>query len=342
MTRDLQLLVDNLRAGNMRALSRVLSLIEDGGIDSTRCLELLYPHTGRASVIGITGAPGAGKSTLVDQLAAALVSKNKKVGILAVDPTSPFTGGALLGDRIRMNHSAAREGVFIRSMASRGALGGLAPRTAEAIFALDAAGYDSILVETVGVGQGEVEIIRTSDTVIVVLVPGMGDSVQALKAGILEIADIFTINKADYEGAARLRKELLSLLSLGEKSSWQPPIVQTVASEGKGIDELLAAVEEHRKWSDSSGAAVTRRSQLLQQTFERHLSEELLCRVKRHADEQHLLPQIQQALAARKQDPISAADALIADFLKSRDSSFSPSPPAPKKKRGKTKQQDSR
>ncbi len=252
-------LVEQLLAGDQRSLSRALSLLEAGGSAGADLLRQIYPHRKATRVIGVTGPPGAGKSTLTDRLALQLHALGKKVAILAIDPSSPLTGGALLGDRIRMVGASERSDIFIRSMSSRGALGGLAPRTREVIYALDAAGYDFVLLETVGVGQGEIEVVRAADTVIVVVVPGMGDGVQALKAGILEIADLFAINKADYEGVERLEKELITLLGLVPAKGWTPSITRTIATTGEGIAPLITAIDSHKSWSDLSGEFAARR-----------------------------------------------------------------------------------
>ncbi len=231
--------------GDVRALARAATAIENRRPEALALLQELFPLTGRATVIGITGAPGAGKSTLVDQLARELRREGRTVGIVAVDPTSPFSGGAILGDRIRMLAHHADPGVFIRSMATRGSLGGLAAATTDITLLLDAAGKETILVETVGVGQDEVEVCRLADVTVVVLVPGMGDDVQAIKAGIMEIADLFVINKSDRPGADTLEHELRTLLSFGaSRDGWEPPILRAVATEGKGIAEVLAAVPE--------------------------------------------------------------------------------------------------
>ena len=243
-------LAERIRNGDVRALARAASAIENRTSEAEPLLKELFPHTGRAILAGITGAPGSGKSTLVDQLARVLRQEGKSVGVIAVDPTSPYSGGAILGDRIRMQQHHADPGVFIRSMATRGALGGLAKATTEMALLLDAAGRDVILVETVGVGQDEVEIARLADVTVVVLVPGMGDDVQAIKAGIMEIADVFVINKADLPGADRLEREIRYAQSLAHRpNGWKPPIVHTVAKEGKGIEEALAALRSYLEFS---------------------------------------------------------------------------------------------
>ncbi|MEO8277803.1 MAG: methylmalonyl Co-A mutase-associated GTPase MeaB [Thermoanaerobaculia bacterium] len=261
--------VERLRGREPLAVARAISIAERGGPAQAELLRWIYPFTGRARVVGITGPPGAGKSTLVDGLARVCRERGETVGILCVDPTSPFTGGALLGDRIRMQSLATDRGVFIRSMATRGALGGLARATRDAVDVLDAAGFDRVLVETVGVGQDEVDVVASVDTVLVVAVPGLGDDIQAIKAGVLEIADIFVLNKADRDGADRVARDLEMMLSLGHHgqhtrlaqttSAWEPPILRTVASRGEGIAEVLAAVERHRAHLEASGELATRR-----------------------------------------------------------------------------------
>lgn len=300
-----------VRNRDERALARAISIIEDGGPLSAQCVEELFPFTGNGYVVGVTGAPGAGKSTLVDQLVGNLAAAGKRVAVLAVDPSSPFTGGALLGDRIRMGKAGVLPGTFVRSMASRGALGGIAPRTPEVIYALDAAGYDVIIVETVGVGQGEVEIVRTADTVLVVLVPGMGDVVQAMKAGILEIADVFVLNKADHEGIDRLQREITSMLSLAETMPWRPPVLQTVASTGAGIAELVQGIEQHRNWSGTSGEQAKRRRQFLEHCLRRDISELAAQAVIERTTASGLFGQLLQEVVERKRGPLSAAELLI-------------------------------
>src|SRR5438094_6118586 len=249
-------LIDRVIAGEPQAVARAISTVEDGATGSAELMKQVYAHTGRGLVVGITGAPGAGKSSLVDKLATIYRKRGERVGIVAVDPSSPFSGGAILGDRIRMQTLSLDKGVFIRSMATRGQLGGLARATVDAVAILDAAGYEKILVETVGVGQDEIEIAKTADVCVVVLVPGMGDDVQTMKAGIMEIGDVLVINKADRDGVLRTEKELEALLSLGVRGDeWQPPIVKTVAIENKGIAELAAAIEQSREFQKKTPAS---------------------------------------------------------------------------------------
>lgn len=314
-------LTQKLLAGNRRALARVLSLIEDDAAGSERVIASIFPNTGKAHVIGFTGSPGAGKSTLVDRVAVALTDSGKKVAVVAVDPSSPFTGGAILGDRIRMSNAGDKE-IYIRSMASRGALGGLAPRSAEFIFALDAAGFDYILLETVGVGQGEVEIVRHCDTVCVVLVPGMGDGIQALKAGILEIADLYIINKADYDGADRLERELLMMLSLGDSANVTPerptpPIVRTVASEGKGTSDLISAVTKQFQSALDSGSGKARREMFLADALQKEVTRTLVAKFSDFAATNSDLPDAVKKLSTRSSDPRTLARELVKNFTAS-------------------------
>ncbi len=252
-------LVALARTGDRRAIARLISVVETGGPDADAALAALHPHTGNAYLVGITGAPGAGKSTLTDRLVSRIRKDGDEVGVLAVDPTSPFSGGAILGDRVRMQQHSSDDGVFIRSMATRGHLGGLATAASPALQVLDAAGKPWILVETVGVGQVEVEIAGSADTTVVVLNPGWGDGVQAAKAGLLEIADVFAVNKADRAGSADAVRDIAGMLDLAGHTPWRPPIIETVAIEGTGTDELWDSVLEHRAYLESSGTLVERR-----------------------------------------------------------------------------------
>jgi LAO/AO transport system kinase len=256
-------LVERMRAGDIRALARAISLVENDAPEATAILSACFPHTGDALCVGITGAPGAGKSTLVDRLAKHYRGEKKQVGIVAVDPTSPYTGGAILGDRIRMQEHYADDGLYIRSMATRGFLGGLARTTADVAAVIEASGKDMMLLETVGVGQDEVDIVRLADVTVVILVPGMGDDVQSIKAGIMEIANIFVVNKSDREGADRVEREIRAMQSLSaahDADDWIAPVVRTVASEGEGVEELAAAIARYQGYLSERGRLTEKRA----------------------------------------------------------------------------------
>lgn len=306
-------LVERILNGDVRAVARAISKIENDAVDATALLKGLFPHTGKGLTIGITGAPGAGKSSLVDRLAAHYRSLDKSVGIIAVDPSSPFSGGAILGDRIRMQALANDPKVYIRSMATRGNLGGLARATVDAVAVLDAAGYDRTLVETVGVGQDEVDIIKTADVSVVVLVPGMGDDIQAIKAGIMEIGDLFVINKAEREGVERTERELIALLEMSVRSDgWQPPIVRTVATQSKGIAEFADAIERYAAFRREQAAALPRRASIAENRLLELLRERLLRRVLAEAFAPGELSACAEAVAERRRDPYSIVEEISA------------------------------
>ncbi len=300
-----------MRAGDVRAIARAISIVEDARPEAAALLSLLYPHAGKAVVLGVTGPPGSGKSTLVDRMTAHFRRQGRSVGIVAVDPTSPYTGGAILGDRIRMQAHALDDGVFIRSMATRGHLGGLAAATSHVLTILSAAGKDVIIVETVGVGQDEVDIVGAADVTIVVLVPGLGDEVQALKAGIMEIADVFVVNKADREGALRVVAEIESMLSLASHDGERPAIVKTVATSDQGVAELLAAVEQFRTRAGASGLLERKQRAHLRQQFEETLRARLLAEVRGRALSPEQAERVVDRMAAREVDPFTAAEEVL-------------------------------
>ena len=305
--------IDKILAGDPRAVARAISKVEDGAADAAALMKAVFPHTGRGLVVGITGSPGAGKSSLVDKLAGLYRARGERVGIVAVDPSSPFTGGAILGDRIRMQALGLDPGVFIRSMATRGNLGGLARSTVDAVAILDAAGYEKVVVETVGVGQDEVEIVKTADCSVVVLVPGMGDDIQAIKAGIMEIGDVFVINKADRDGVLRTEKELEALLSLAHRPDmWSPPIVKTIATENKGIEELAAAIESYRDFQKATPGAPGRRGAVARWRILELLRERLLARALERDGVRGRLETLATEVADKRRDPYSAVDELLA------------------------------
>ena len=309
-------LAERLLAGDLRALARAISLVEDDAPAAQALLSACFAHTGEALRIGITGAPGAGKSTLVDQLARAFREQQQKVGILAVDPTSPFSGGAILGDRIRMERHHADAGVYTRSMATRGAMGGLAQAAVDAAMLIEASGRDRILIETVGVGQDEIDIVRLADITLVVLVPGMGDDVQSIKAGILEIADIFVVNKCDREGADRVEKELKSMQSYASShGTWVAPVVRTVASTGQGMDGLLAAIGDFTQWLSSDGHLQARREEQWRQRLTEMVRTELLRGLRAHGLQPQELAAHARRIAARQEDPFATTAQMVKAVL---------------------------
>jgi LAO/AO transport system kinase len=306
--------IDRILAGEPRAVARAISKVENGAGDAAELMRAVFPHTGKGLVVGITGAPGAGKSSLVDKLAGLYRSRGERVGIVAVDPSSPFSGGAILGDRIRMQALGLDPGVFIRSMATRGNLGGLARATVDAVAILDAAGFEKVIVETVGVGQDEVEIVKTADVSVVVLVPGMGDDIQAIKAGIMEIGDVFVINKADRDGVLRTEKELEALLSLAHRPDmWMPPIVKTVATENRGLEELAAAIESYRDFQRTSSSAGVRRGAVARWRILELLRERLLARALEVGGTRERLDVLATEVAEKRRDPYSAVEELMAE-----------------------------
>jgi LAO/AO transport system kinase len=304
--------LERIASGDTRAVARAISKVEDVSKDASQLMKSIFPLTGRGLVIGITGAPGAGKSSLVDKLALHYRRLGERVGIVAVDPSSPFSGGAILGDRIRMQTLGLDSGVFIRSMATRGNLGGLARSTVDAVSILDAAGYAKIIIETVGVGQDEVEVVKAADVSVVVLVPGMGDDIQAIKAGIMEIGDVFVINKADREGVNTTEKELEGLLSLAARDdAWEPPIVRTVATESKGIQELAAAIEKYREFHLQTDSGHGRRTAIARWRILELLRERLVAQTLESDSASEKLNRLAAEVASRQRDPYSAVEELL-------------------------------
>jgi LAO/AO transport system kinase len=308
--------IDDIRAGNPRALARAITAVENRDKQSHDLLKALFEHSGKARILGLTGSPGAGKSTLVDALAREYRKQGKTIGIVAVDPTSPFSGGAILGDRIRMSSHHSDPGIFIRSMATRGALGGLSHTTADIATVLDASGRDLVMIETVGVGQDEIDIVRLADVTIVILVPGMGDDVQSIKAGIMEIADIFVINKADRDGADRVEREIRAMQSLAHPrtDNWTPPVVKTVASDGTGVPELTAAIDSYEKFLDSTELGRKRRTENWRNRLIAMLRDELLERVLRQQMTDEDATRYAADVSEHKRDPYTLIDEIIEKF----------------------------
>jgi LAO/AO transport system kinase len=313
---DALALAEGVLAGDRRAVARAISLVEDGSEDLARLSDALYPKTGRAYTVGLTGAPGVGKSSLAEQLVRAARARDRSVAVLAIDPTSPFTGGALLGDRLRMQAHATDPKVFIRSMATRGHLGGMALAAPEALRVLDASGKDLIIVETVGVGQAEVEVATATDTTLVVVAPGWGDYVQVAKAGILEIADVFVVNKADRTGADEAVRDLRGMLRMGPEVDWSPPIVKTSTASGEGIDELWDAIEQHRSHQERSGALEAKRSRRILDEVKSMVAFRLRERTAELIEGDGQDPLLRD-LAERRVDPYRAADILLERVSKS-------------------------
>ena len=305
---DTDTLIARALEGQRLAIGRLISLVEDGGADLGAVMQKIYPHTGSSYSIGITGAPGAGKSTLTEKVVARARRDDHKVGVLAIDPSSPFSGGALLGDRVRMQSHALDADVFIRSMATRGHLGGISLATPEAMRVLEAAGKDVVVIETVGVGQAEVEITDACDTTLVVVTPGWGDAVQVAKAGLMEIADVFVVNKADRAGARDSVRELKQMLSLSD-AEWKPEIVQTIATKGDGIDELWEAIQRHRTYQEDNGLLQARRRRRIEREIKEIVAERFRKRVEEEAT--GLLAELTDEVVGRRLDPYAAADRLV-------------------------------
>jgi LAO/AO transport system kinase len=308
MTLPVEKWAELVRAGDVRAISRAITAIENHQGEAEELLQRLFAHTGRAYLTGVTGAPGTGKSTLVDRLAAYYRKREEQVGVIAVDPTSPYTGGAILGDRIRMQSHASDHGMFIRSMATRGFMGGLARATAEVALLLDAAGKQEVLIETVGVGQDEIDIVRLADCVLVVLVPGMGDDIQNMKAGLMEIGDIFVLNKADREGADRLEQQLMAM----PRDGWHPPVVRTVASESKGIEALAETIGKFRKHFEASGERERKHIEHWKRRLLGLIESRLVERVLGGAGGEARLAEMAKEVAERRKDPFTAVNELLA------------------------------
>ena len=306
---DVDAIVTGVLAREPRAIARAISLVEDGDDGLPALSAGVFPHTGSAATIGLTGAPGVGKSTIATALVRTARANDRRVAVLAIDPTSPYTGGALLGDRVRMQEHATDPDVFIRSMATRGQLGGLAGATPQALRVLDAAGCDVVVIETVGVGQSEVDVVALADTTVVLLAPGMGDGVQAAKAGILEVADVFVVNKADHHGAGQAVRELQHVVGLGGHDGWRAPVLRTVASRGEGVDELVAALDAHRQWADGSGERERRRVARAEAEIEAVAVTRLRARI-RHVHGGAGLADLAKRVVAGELDPYAAADEL--------------------------------